>query len=583
MSQTDKNLEALRLDALKRYRVLDTDPEAGYDEVTAIAASICETPIALVSLIDENRQWFKSRVGLDAKETPREIAFCHHAIQRPELFEVEDARRDPRFQDNPLVTGPPDIRYYAGAPLVAPDGYRLGTLCVIDRRPRRLTDLQKNALEALARQVVSQLELRRALHEAEIVRRQLEDEVEQRIKLEAMYRRAERFLLAIGDALLDHIAIVDPSGEIIQVNQAWVDFARDNSPKPVLPQLGPGANYLQVCERAVAAGSKDAAAVIEAIRLALDGKLAHGFSLEYPCHGNGKKRWYIVRISGFTEGGQHYAVVSHQNVTERRLAEEQLRLLNQDLEARVDDRTRQLSQANELLRTSEQQQRALAARLRQIREEERRQISREIHDELGQMLTALKIDLTVLRRDLDEDSQDLTRKRLRADLNGMTELVDNTLGSLRRIARRMRPEVLDTLGLVSALHAQAADFRSWTGAECIVEAPDGLPTLDDAARTALFRIVQESLTNIARHAKAERVVIRISLTDQNDLTIAVEDDGIGFVESGSSLPSLGLLGMRERATDVGAKLTVESQPGIGTTVAATLRLSERCNDVAAED
>ncbi|MDP2137338.1 MAG: CHASE3 domain-containing protein [Candidatus Didemnitutus sp.] len=156
--------ESQRLTILRGYGVLDTPPEQAFDDLTLLAAQICQTPIALVSLIDEDRQWFKSKVGLDVTETPRDLAFCAHAIlYSNEVLQVRDARLDPRFADNPLVTGDPNIRFYAGAPLVAPDGHALGTLCVIDRIPRELNPAQEEALRVLSRHVVNQLELRRAL------------------------------------------------------------------------------------------------------------------------------------------------------------------------------------------------------------------------------------------------------------------------------------------------------------------------------------------------------------------------------------------------------------------------------------
>jgi len=163
MAVTKPANEEARLIALDKYAILDTDPEQSFDDLTLLASFVCKTPIALISLIDEDRQWFKSRVGMDASETSRDIAFCSTAILQSDVFVVPDALKDERFRDNPLVISDPHVRFYAGAPLINEDGYALGTLCVVDRTPRDLAPEQEAALRALSRLVLAQLEFRRNL------------------------------------------------------------------------------------------------------------------------------------------------------------------------------------------------------------------------------------------------------------------------------------------------------------------------------------------------------------------------------------------------------------------------------------
>lgn len=192
--------DVARVAALRALGILDTPPEPNYDDLTRLAAQICQVPIALISLVDADRQWFKARVGLDPAETPRELSFCAHAIAEPQtdVFVVPDASADPRFAANALVTGAPHIRFYAGTPLVTHDGWALGTLCVIDRVPRQLTPDQLHALTTLRRHILDALELRRIIARQNTV---IADLDETRRHLDVARRTAEEATRAKAEFL----------------------------------------------------------------------------------------------------------------------------------------------------------------------------------------------------------------------------------------------------------------------------------------------------------------------------------------------------------------------------------------------
>jgi two-component system NtrC family sensor kinase len=176
--------DSARVAALEKYAILDTEPEQAFDDLTLLASYVCKTPIALISLVDEDRQWFKSKIGMSVSETPREVAFCSVAIQQSDVMVVPDTLKDERFRNNPFVIADPRIRFYAGAPLITEEGYALGTLCVVDQKPREFGADQKEALQALSRLVVAQLEFRRnliLLKEALTDRTQTEHEREREI------------------------------------------------------------------------------------------------------------------------------------------------------------------------------------------------------------------------------------------------------------------------------------------------------------------------------------------------------------------------------------------------------------------
>lgn len=215
--------EIARLQALRQYRILDTVCEAAFDDLTRLAAQICGTPIALITLIDECRQWFKSKVGLDVESTTRDVAFCTHAILQPnDILIIPDTLLDERFATNQLVTSDPYIRFYAGVPLITPEGYALGTLCVIDRIPRQFSSEQVESLRTLSRQVMTQLELRRSLDKLERItsaeRQQLEDIIS------ALSHDLRTPLLATRGALRSMLG-----GAFGPVNDTWRDVLEDCS------------------------------------------------------------------------------------------------------------------------------------------------------------------------------------------------------------------------------------------------------------------------------------------------------------------------------------------------------------------
>jgi GAF domain-containing protein len=183
--------EGQRLTTLRGYELLDTESEAAFDALTRLAATLCRVPIALVSLIDENRQWFKSQCGLvGVDSTGRDVSFCAHAILEKGIFEVPDAREDPRFADNPLVTGEPYIRFYAGMPLIEPGGMALGTLCLIDRKPRKLTKAQRLQLADLAQSVVGLILMRIRRSEMEAYRLSLSENEKSSVELKKLAKHS---------------------------------------------------------------------------------------------------------------------------------------------------------------------------------------------------------------------------------------------------------------------------------------------------------------------------------------------------------------------------------------------------------
>ena len=302
--------ETGRLAALESYAILDSPSEAAFDDLVALAARICDAPMAAISLVDLKRQWFKARVGLEPAETPREVAFCAQAILSPGLMVVPDARADARFASNPLVTGEPGIRFYAGAPLRAPSGHALGTLCILDRVPRELSPEQAAALETLSREVASRLELRRTSAGLE---KALEAQREQARAL----RESEELKTRMIECSRDCVKVLDLEGALLSMNAG-------------------GMQLLEICDVAPFVGSRwvdfwkgdDHEAAKTAVEVARGGGIGR-FLGYFETMQTATPMWFDVIVSPMldSEGQPEKLLAVSRDVTERKRSEDLFRRL----------------------------------------------------------------------------------------------------------------------------------------------------------------------------------------------------------------------------------------------------------------
>lgn len=272
------------------------------------------------------------------------------------------------------------------------------------------------------------------------------------------------------------------------------------------------------------------------------------------------------------------ASVFNEMVANLASTQRHLQNISVDLERRVEERTEQLTRSENALRQSGAQLHALSTRLQKVREEERTLLARDIHDVLGQMLTAINIDIAMVERNLQKAEPSAPVNQAIEKMHTLSELVEVTINNVRRLSLELRPDILDSRGLVAALEWQAQEFQTRTGVECKMDMHTEVQDLDQQRSIALFRIFQESLANIARHAQATRVEIRLEEANGN-LVLQITDNGKGIKQSDIlNIESLGILGMRERTLSLGGELSIVGKTGLGTTVRADIPLKRDGSD-----
>ena len=573
-----------RLEVLRRAALLDTPAEAAFDRLTGLAANLLHTPIALVTLIDEDRQFFKSNAGLpeplaSVRQTPLAYAFCTHTITLRRPLAVEDTRGHPIVGGNPAIQEFGALAY-AGVPLITTGGEALGSICVIDVRPRRWTPQEIGSLEDLATSVVNEIDLRMAMRQAAYEQLQREQaaraeaqEAERRFAFlaEASHTLASSLdytttLQAVARSAVPTIAdlcvvdmVADDSGtgwvegngqRIDRLAAAVADPAKEGLARtlkeryPVDPAMPAGVPVVlrtaqpvlreEVSEDLLRAVSRDAA------HLALLHALDFSSTMLVPLIAHGKTLGVMTFVRS----------ADKKRYTPRDVS------LAEDLAARC-----ALAIENARLYTAEQTARerlhTLSRRLVEVQEAERRHLARELHDELGQSLTGVRLLM---------ESGSLPEARA---------LVGEAMARVRALSLQLRPAVLDDLGLLPALLWHLERYGAQTGVAVQFQhaGVDRRFPLD--LETAAYRVAQEALTNVARHAGIQEASLRV-WTTADSLCVQIDDAGQGFDVTRATRfegRTGGVSGMHERVELLGGTLTIDSAPGQGTHVMAVLPLA----------
>lgn len=498
-------IEQERLEALKAYQILDTLPEKEFDDIVDLASTLCGTPISLISLLDSQRQWFKARTGLESTETPIEIAFCRHAIQRPqEVMVVNDTLQDERFKHNPLVTGDLHFRFYAGAPLLSAEGHPLGTLCIIDKSPRELTEDQQRILQVLARKVMERLELRKQALQQQKELKEAEGQ------LEVLTRR---LLEAQETARIGSWEWDTSTNKMFWSPEMYRLFGLEADNEPV--NLEEWMDLIHPDDR-----DSVRAQTIERQEHSIPGTVEYRIVKK-----DGSKAWML---------GKGVAIT--------------------DASGKV---VRARGTAQDITEEKNQQHKILSATL-EGEENERKRIARELHDSLGNLMAALSMKI-----------QFLTEQHPEVDFSVLRKLTDKSIEEYRHISHNLYPPDILNKTLHQLIAEKVEELNGADGIRFILkyslegDEPFGNPVY----KKELYRIFQELITNVIKHASASEVHIKL-LPKKEFVALEVSDNGTGFdVQEHKSRPrrGIGLRSLFERAGLLGGSLEFNSATGRGTT------------------